>query len=208
MGKKKRQFGFVTPKLQAYNILISKRKIHKTWSKNTKKGWWRITGVNFRIPIHVKATLDAALAHDGGGVTGPATQMSVSTSEPNKKDFVRKKTAYQRDPGEGAPARRPARASDRGRRGARWDLVSTAPTREVRRGAPRWLGAEEAGEQVQLLPPPPCPCACRPGRAPGVCGRCASLDGRVCRLGRGRRRPCREGEGPGVVPEVGPEAAA
>jgi len=85
LGKKKRQFGFVTTKLQAYNILISKRKIHKTWCKNTKKGRWRITGVNFRIPIHVKATLDAALAHDGGGVTGPATQMSVSTSEPNKR---------------------------------------------------------------------------------------------------------------------------
>ena len=62
--------------------------------------------------------------------------------------------------------------------------------------------------RLRLRLRPPCPCACRPGRAPGVCGRCASLDERVC-LDRVHRRACQEGEeGPGVAPEVAPEAAA
>lgn len=63
-------------------------------------------------------------------------------------------------------------------------------------------------EQVRLRLRPPCPCACRPGRVQGVCGRHASLDERVS-LDRGHRLACPEGgEVPGEVPEVAPEAAA
>ena len=139
-------------------------------------------------------------------MTGPAIQMSARGNQRKKK-----KKAYQRDPDEGAPARLPARASDRGRRGARWDLASTAPTREDRRGAPRWQRVEEAGAAEVLLllrlRLRLCPFAC-PGRAPGVCERRASLDERAFLVpGRLRAWACHL-EGLGVDPEVGREVAA
>jgi hypothetical protein len=134
-------------------------------------------------------------------VTGPVMRTCQRRAE-LKRVWLRK--TDQRDPYEEEPVRRPARREDRGRRGARWDWVSTAPTREGRGGAPRWREAEEGAEWVR--PPAPCPFSCRLGRVPAVCERCASRDVRAppARLRAGHL----EGEDrPEVGLEVGPEVA-
>jgi hypothetical protein len=147
------------------------------------------SGFNYtykNAPCHV--------AHDGGGVTGPAC-VSARINLKGHRTGVPKRPARAgacimacegvglrltgTTLGFAAKGQAPSTTCPGEVKRSMRAYVSTVPTRAVPDAAPRWQAAEgevaPQPQRLQLLRP--CPSAGR--RARGVCGRCARLGGRA-----------------------------